>query len=855
LNRTRLSRHRVTQRIARAAQYPIALLIAPAGFGKTVALADYLLTERVDHARYDVRRDHDTLFEFVRGMTKALEARLPSAIAAFPEAQERAMAVDDAAGELARWMSEHLSHEHTIVIDDLHNGAEDARSVAFLSNLIERTMDRVRWIVASRSSLDLPVGSWLAYEKMDDPIGEDELRFTVDEGLAAAQDGTIDEAGAQELLRLTSGWPVAFSIGLRSSARIADLERLADGTREMIYRYLAEQVYRRLDDHQRRFLLETSVYPWLDLAIIERRGDSPTLLAGLRRDAGFIYAASEKEYRYHDLFRDFLENELRSQGVSAYNHALCQGAAILEHLERMAEALVLYIRAASTDDVVRLLEACGFELMERGRTDIIDAALNFIPEDRRAASAVAIGMDAILASRRGDSDIAEQQYKRSIELAKDPLTRAELVYRYCIDLVRAGREEAITLLEPYANDEDISITLRASIVATAATAYIKASNAVSAKRFIEQALTLLERSPSAILRAKIYQQAAFVMFFIGDTGRAGQYANSAVEVANRHGFYEIAARAYSVLYNISADVDDDPISSLRHLEELEICARKSGSRELQVYALLGVYDIEAERGNETALVRLDNEIAVLEMTMTESVKETVLPARALRAAWNRDFAEAHRLLKGTAPTHAGRRALRLAEIAVYAVASNAGSEADDAIAACYADLRALERPSPRSLRTALFLALAELLRGKEVAAQRLLAHVESESGTMTARLRGFARAVRALYNQVLDPENSAGLAAALERLRSQELGGLAQLMSALPFTFGESGGLSLLTTAERAILSALAGGASSKQIASETGRSPQTVDVHIRSICRKLGCSGRIEAIAAARNAGWLAAT
>ncbi|MFN2528946.1 MAG: LuxR C-terminal-related transcriptional regulator [Candidatus Baltobacteraceae bacterium] len=850
----RLARHRVTRRIARAAEYPIALLIAPAGFGKSVALADYLLTERIDHSRYDVRRDHNTLFEFVRGMTKALEARVPSAIAAFPEAQERAMAADDAAGELARWMSEHLSREQTIVVDDLHNAADDSRSIGFLSNLMERTMDRVRWIIASRSSLDLPVASWLAYEKMDEPIGEDELRFTTDEGLAAAEEGAIDQAGAQELLRLTSGWPVAFSIGLRSSARIADLEKLADGTREMIYRYLAEQVYRRLDDDERKFLLETSVYPWLDLTIIERRGDSPKLLARLRRDAGFIYAASEKEYRYHDLFRDFLENELRSHGVSAYTRALCEAATTLEHLERTAEGLVLYIRAASTDDVVRLLEASGFELMERGRTDIIEAALTFIPVDRRSASAVAMGMDAILSSRRGDGDIAEQQYKRSIELAKDPLTRAELVYRYCIDLVREGREEAIELLAPYSDDESLGLSLRASVLATLATAHTKASNGPSAKRYIEQSLMLLERSPSALQRAKIYQQAAFVMLYTGEAQRAAQYANSAIEIANEHRFYEIGARAYSVLYNVSKDFEDDPIGSLGHLEELANCARKGGSRQLELYALLGVCDIEAERGNQAALDRLDVQIGALGLPLRGSVIETLLPTRALRAAWDRDFALAYRLLKDTNPSHGGRRALRLAEIAVYAVAGNASAQADETMAACYAELRTVGRPSPRSLRTSLFLAIAELLRRRDLAAHRLIDDVEREAGSMSARLRSFARAVRALYNNVLDAEGAPALAAALERLRSQEMGGLALLLSVLPFAFGESGGLSLLTASERAILKALSAGASSKQIASDTGRSPQTVDVHIRSICRKLGCSGRIEAIAVARDAGWLAA-
>lgn len=852
MNRTRLARPRVTKRLARAAEYPIAAIVAPAGFGKTVALADYLLTERVDHARYDVRSDHDSLFEFVRGMTKALETRVPSAIAAFPEAQERAMAADDAASELSRWMAEHLSATQTIVVDDLHNGAGDSRSIAFLADVIERTHERVRWIIASRSVLDLPVGSWLAYEKMDEPIGEDELRFTAEEALAAAQDGTIDEAGAQELLRLTSGWPVAFSIGLRSSTRIADLEKLAHGTREMIYRYLAEQVYRRLSAEQQRFLLQTSVYPWLDLTIIERRGDPPVLLSELRRDAGFIYAASEKEYRYHDLFREFLENELRSQGPRRYNRAVCDAASTLEHLARISEALVLYIRAESTEDVMRLLEDSGFELIERGRTDIVDAALDFIPEERRSANAVAIGMDAILASRRGETDIAEQQYRRSIELAKDALTRAHLVYRYCIDLVRAGREEAIGLLEPYCSGDVVPVSLRALILATLATAHTKASNAPSAKRFIEQALTLLEQAPNAVGRAKIYQQAAFVMFFAGDAQRAAQYANSAIEIADRHGFYEIAARAYSVLYNISHDVDDDPIASLRHLDELENCARKSGSRQLQLYALLAVCDIEAERGNETALSRLDDGIAALGMSLPESADETLLPARALRAAWKGDFSEAHRLLRDTAPANPARRALRLAEIAVYAVASNASSEADAVISACYAELKGIARRSARWVRTSLLLAAAELLRAKTVAAHRLIADVEREIASVSPRLKSFARALRSLYNLVLDNESGVALAAALELLRAQEMGGVALLLSALPFTFGDAGGLSALTSSERAILKALALGASSKQIASDTGRSPQTVDVHIRSICRKLGCSGRIEAIAVARNSGWL---
>lgn len=853
MNRTRLARHRVTQRLVQGADYPITVIIAPAGFGKSVALSDYLQTQRIDHVRFDVRADENTLFEFVRGFAKTLQPLVPAALASFAGAQERAMAADNAVADLSSWMLEHLKASMTVVIDDLHNAAEDPRSIAFLASIVERSHENVRWIIASRSTLSLPIASWVAYEKMSSPIDETDLRFTLDEALAAAEESVPAEQSAAELLELTGGWPVAFSIALRTSARLADLQKLAAGTREMIYQYLAEQVYQRLPEDQRRVLLETCVYPSLDRSIIEQRGDNPDLLNQLRRDAGFIYAASDEEYRYHDLFREFLENELRAKGEGVYRSTLCAAAKTLESLQRNAEALSLFVRADDVDETIRLIEQSGFELMDRGRTDVVEAALTLIPEERRGANSLVLGMDALLASRRGHTEIAHERYKLAIERSLWTPIKAELAYRYAIDLVRLGRPEAVELLKPYADDESLQVSLRAAILAALATAYIKASNPQAAKHVIEQALTLLERSPNAILRARIYQQASFVLFFSGDPQRARGYANSAVDIATAHGVFEIAARAHSMLYNIATDVEDDTIAILRSLEQIEVCARKAGSRQMQLFAFLGLYDVEAERGDESALAKLDDEIDALEMTLPGGVLESLLPARALRSAWNADFSSSYQLLKDTAQTQetGERKALRWAEIAVYANASNATADGETAIENAYAELRSYERLTPRLMRTSLFLAIAELIRGRETAAHRLTSEVERSLQPSNRRLRALTRAVRALYNHILDPENHASLAASIERLRAEHLGGIARLLSRLPIEDRGSGGLAALTTSERAILRALVSGASSKLIASETGRSPQTIDVHIRSICRKLGCSGRIEAIALAMKAGW----
>lgn len=59
-----------------------------------------------------------------------------------------------------------------------------------------------------------------------------------------------------------------------------------------------------------------------------------------------------------------------------------------------------------------------------------------------------------------------------------------------------------------------------------------------------------------------------------------------------------------------------------------------------------------------------------------------------------------------------------------------------------------------------------------------------------------------------------------------------------------------LTPAEKGVLEALGNGLSPKDIADETGRSVYTIQAHIQNAIRKLGCSGRNEAMTIARKRG-----
>jgi LuxR family maltose regulon positive regulatory protein len=87
--------------------------------------------------------------------------------------------------------------------------------------------------------------------------------------------------------------------------------------------------------------------------------------------------------------------------------------------------------------------------------------------------------------------------------------------------------------------------------------------------------------------------------------------------------------------------------------------------------------------------------------------------------------------------------------------------------------------------------------------------------------------------------------------REAGLGGYAKLVEQLPLPIISSAPrFAALTKTEVQILRSLALGTTSRGIAEESGRSPQTVDAHVKSIIKKLGCSGRQEAVRLARQHG-----
>lgn len=853
---TRLMRSRINERLEHATRFPVTLIAAPAGFGKSVALRDFLATSGLQAITCDVRREDGTLLAFVRHLSESFSSLAPGALASFPAMQERVLAAEEPVRQLSDWFCEHLkSASGTIAIDDLHYAATDPASIALLADVIERTSERIKWIIAARSDVGLPIATWIAYGRMDIPLSEDDLRFTTEEALAAAEtaDGVINEQEIESLRQLTEGWPVALTIALRTRTHSRDLRSAASGTREMVFRYLAEQIFGKLTPDQKAFALATSVLFQFDVPAIESYGKSLNWFYEFRRNIAFLNEPSPGVYRYHDLFREFLETELRRNGEQDWKRAVKTAAAYLESRGSDSLALALFTRAAEVAEISRVIRKSGFSLFERGEADVLATALETLPEPAIEHDAVALGLNAMIQAARGRFEIAEPGFVRAIaQAADDKATQCAILQRYAIELIRHERD-CIALLEPLAMDGEVPNSARIQLLATLATAYAHADQHERAAEIINRALELADPSLDSAILARLYQQAGYIFHFKGPFEKSKSYAARAVELALQHNLFELAARAYSVLYAVAYE-NDDIAESLLILERLDECARKAASIQPRIFALVTMYELQAERGDAEALEQLGSRLREYEAAMPRWRAESLLPAQALQAAWNGEFRRAFVLLDGTAPNlgTAERRALRNAEIAVYAYAAGLRDEGDVALQNADSALASSGAITRRSLRSSIILALAELVRGKSTAAHRRLVQVEHDVPPELARIRMLAKAIRDLYQVQNAQKDVSTLASTKDRLRANHLGGMAKLLTVLPFATEQGHGYALLTASERAILQLLAGGASTKDVASQTQRSPHTVDTHIRSICRKLACSGRREAVALALRSGWV---
>jgi LuxR family maltose regulon positive regulatory protein len=304
----------------RAAARKVTIISAPAGSGKTSLLRAWagrpggpgrLAVLQVQRDQQDAQQFWLALLDAVRHVTGANSgAELP---AATPDFNAPAM-VDRVLSELA-----HARSSVTLVIDDLHE-LISPEALAQLTRLLTNLPPQVQAILTTRHDVRLGLHQLrLAGELAE--IRAADLRFSERETreLLDASGIVLSEAGVALLYQRTEGWAAGLRLAAISLTGHPDPERFViefSGSDRTVAEYLLAETLDRQPPGVQDLLLRTSLLDRVngELAdLLTGRPGSERILLDLEDANAFVESLDPERawFRYHHLLADFLRLELR----------------------------------------------------------------------------------------------------------------------------------------------------------------------------------------------------------------------------------------------------------------------------------------------------------------------------------------------------------------------------------------------------------------------------------------------------------------------------------------------------------------------------------------------------------------
>jgi LuxR family transcriptional regulator, maltose regulon positive regulatory protein len=507
-----------------------------------------------------------------------------------------------------------------LILDDVQD-LTDANVLGGLEFLLRNAPPQLRLVLSTRADPPLPLQRLLVSGQLAQVRSAD-LAFTVEEvaELLAAQEPQ-PRLSAEDIVLLrarTEGWAAGLRLAALSLRGQPDPHRFVTdlaGDDRSIADYLLKEVLNRQPEELRSFLLRTSIVQELNghLADALTGGhDGEWMLARLERDNGFVMALKSHSgsYRYHELFAGLLRCQLRHEAPDQI-HGLHRRAAawyaeqglVVSAIQQafMAEDwhyaadLVLEhglspILGSEAATFPHLIDRLPAELL---RTDpelaLLAAADGIVREDPETAMVY-----LRLAERRGELLDRDRQDRFSLLLA---ICRSALAWQVGdLDEVMAAGHQALALQARAVaggTDDTLAVTL-----SNLGTAELWAGDLDAAETHLQEAQTVATRAGLGSLQLTCMSQLAVLRAMRGALAQAARLGESAVELAKRRGWSTSAQTAGAHLALAWAHYQrDELVEADRHLERAAAVSRLRLERPLMLAVAMLRARLQRARGD------------------------------------------------------------------------------------------------------------------------------------------------------------------------------------------------------------------------------------------------------------------
>gem|GEM_PF-2911516 len=843
------TRKHIQERLLSASAFAVTLVIAPAGFGKTTAVQHFI--HGLPGSTLIRVPGNSSLQKFAHEFARSLS--LPYADVVLLDDDNTQNIQDNSIELYAAWALRHLGDiTCTIAIDDLQNANGDDRVSAFLIRLADATKDHVKWIFIARTAGRLPVTRWLAYGDSDSIITADDLLMTLDdaETLAKSQNSPATSADLERWISQTNGYIIPLAYAIRLSAQRRTISGIMDGSRKITFNFLAEEFWSTVAPSDRDLLEVAAFLPPLHLHAFEKAGiaGSTPAIARLSDDIAFLTLNGSGTFSMHDVFRDFVKQQVLLAGPGAQLSRQKSAINILFSNEHIDDAFRILADIKDTALLIYFAKQYSAEIVDPSVISDVFSAIKNTPTSDIPTCLLSLKIDVL--SWQGASEqpliLAKEILGRSDSTSSELLCAIRATYRAIKmqpmteqSLWQSRAPEIIGKL----NGED-SLQAKAYQAQTFAIE-IETKNEA---RALLQEISLSLKPLSLLARIKTQSIIATAYFYLEDRKSALRSAREALALAETTADIRERARTLNSLGTILLSEYDAEVEHI--FEPLRDAVEQTGAWRFSEAShwLPGLYF--AWKG--------DAEAARFGRALQESIIISDDFHRARLSALRRHSANLGNLLENNTrtiisdftreelPSTKDGAYVLLTDVAIAYILQSDYASSENALHKAQKVRETLSPVAFRGCRSSAFLEIIALgAQGRWAAARRLKDRISDGAPSLIQ----FER----VLERFCDGPPFTGLAILLENCRGKPYVGLAaELTTRLIEKIGIHEAATPLTGAENDVLKLLCIGKSNKEIATIRSRSAETVKRQVAAIYKKLNVDNRTAAAASARERGMI---
>lgn len=377
--------------------HQIFLVSAPAGFGKTTCITEWvnsLPQWPVTWLSLDTSDDDPgRFFSYLLSALQKVDEHIGEELEGVLRAGEISP-VEAISTVLINDMLK-IDSSFLLVLDDFHV-IQEQLILEFFEKLLIHVPQPLHLVFITREDPPLPLAQIRANNQLTE-IRANDLRFASNDMgrfLSEVIGISLSPADIQVLENKTEGWIVGLQLAglsIREQENPSSFIRLLSGSHRHILGYLTEQVVDRQPEEIQCFLLRTSILDKLngDLcnAVADRK-DSHALLERLYKANLFLVPLDDDGhwYRYHHLFADLLRTlqKSRQQDKTAELHQ--RASRWYAEVGMLSDAIQHTLVAEDYSLAVNLLESHALGMIMQGYARTVNGWLQLLPEDWRRQS-------------------------------------------------------------------------------------------------------------------------------------------------------------------------------------------------------------------------------------------------------------------------------------------------------------------------------------------------------------------------------------------------------------------------------------------------------------------------------------